>query len=705
MPPKPCSTNNLAACRCSFQKPFDCPRNSICDAINKRCVPRDHPDAKRWLNLWEDVGYHNPKPAKKPKPAAAATATPQPAAKPAAAPQPAAPDDGYLPGWPNRGPQPGEVGFNEKVRSGILRAKLVPRLSCTGEDTGNYQPQYYQIVLRWLVHPRTPINRLLVAWQLGTGKTLGMLTVLTNYIDDPRPKVLIFPTDALVTNFYSEIMKFDNPYKTWCLQHGGAVPPPPDPKDPARKPRWRHVIQPMLENAHRENHGQRQGHALSAPLRAFSYTQIGGKGLQNSPISGFGIKTNPTWSRRVDTHTLSHCIVVCDEAHNVVKPRQETMNTVQLRLVKQCGERLRTARNAVVVMFTGTPIVNDARDGDALLRLVRGAENEGQPTNEGFVSWFMDRPSQLFASTSVDIARVMPHVTMVQLQNDALQRYLKERWNIRWDGKSTQTVIDVGDDNDDEPKERQLPKIRIPANFRGVPCVRDDSSCKNTLSGYEHLGFYDKGAGKRQDVNAANAADIAPKVGAIALSIAQDPTKRKTAVILHRDHGYRILENLLSEYKISHEVLQLVPSDSKNKKKVAEENEAKLNAFNADSNRHGEQLQVLVLTAEQHSEGVTLRHVRRLILGDLSPGNVKPRWSLTQQRIGRALRMCQHEGLPPSQRRLEVEAMVLYHGLAGLPETLDYEKWQILDAERIWFTDAMQKLRDISIDAPLYVRE
>jgi hypothetical protein len=67
--------------------------------------------------------------------------------------------------------------------------------------------------------------------------------------------------------------------------------------------------------------------------------------------------------------------------------------------------------------------------------------------------------------------------------------------------------------------------------------------------------------------------------------------------------------------------------------------------------------------------------------------------------------MCQHEGLPPDQRRLEVEAMVIRHGLKKLPETLDYEKWLLLDEQRIWFTKAMQKLRDISIDAPLYVRD
>jgi hypothetical protein len=542
-----------------------------------------------------------------------------------------------------------------------------------------------------------------------------MLTVLSNYINDPRPKVLVFPTDALVTNFYSELMKFENPYKTWCMQHGGAVPPPPDPKDPASKPRWRYVIQPMLENAHRENHGQRQGHALPAPLRAFSYTQVGGSGIRNSPIFRFGTRTNADWSRVLEADTLSHCIVLCDEAHNIVRPRRETTNKVQRKLIEECGHRLYSARNAVVVMFTGTPIVDHASDGHALVTLVKGAENMGRPTDEGFVSWFMDRPSQLFASTIcpksqkiVDIAEEMPHVTWVQLQNDALKRYLWERWHIYWDGKSMRKVSEEGG------AQQMEPKYRLPANFLSRSCIKRDvrrtdtgmvypiiyvKECKKTLSGYEHVAFYDKGAGKRKDVDVANAADVAPKAGAIAQSIADDG--RKTAVILHRDHGYRILADLLTEHGIRHAVLQLV--GGKNKKEVADENERKLNAFNADNNRHGEELRVLVLTAEQHSEGVTLRHVQRLILGDLSPGNVKPRWSLTQQRIGRALRMCQHEGLPPNQRRLEVELMVLYHGLTGLPETLDCEKWQLLDEERIWFTKAMQKLREISIDAPLYM--
>ena len=34
--------------------------------------------------------------------------------------------------------------------------------------------------------------------------------VLDNFYDDVRPKVVIFPNSALVTNFYSELEKFQN---------------------------------------------------------------------------------------------------------------------------------------------------------------------------------------------------------------------------------------------------------------------------------------------------------------------------------------------------------------------------------------------------------------------------------------------------------------------------------------------------------------
>lgn len=126
--------------------------------------------------------------------------------------------------------------------------------------------------------------------------------------------------------------------------------------------------------------------------------------------------------------------------------------------------------------------------------------------------------------------------------------------------------------------------------------------------------------------------------------------------------------------------------------------------FNASNNNHGERYRVILLTAEKHSEGITLKNTRRLILADLSPGNVRPRWTLVQQRMGRALRMCQHNALQPQDRTLSIEVFVVKHNLDsyGFPKTLDQEKYDIVRAESDAIRRAMNELRDGSLDAEYY---
>ena len=114
---------------------------------------------------------------------------------------------------------------------------------------GKIYLQPYQKTVSYLVHPERPVSRLLVSHRTGAGKTLTLIKVrrkrccdisilnklllksicvhsnshlnalhsmystvkvLDNFYDDVRPKVVIFPNSALVTNFYSELEKFQN---------------------------------------------------------------------------------------------------------------------------------------------------------------------------------------------------------------------------------------------------------------------------------------------------------------------------------------------------------------------------------------------------------------------------------------------------------------------------------------------------------------
>ena len=79
----------------------------------------------------------------------------------------------YPPAWEL---QPGERGFNAYVQGLIRQANLPMVLACSrgdgkGQQQQQQQDQWYQSILRYLVHPATPIQRLLVVGGFACGKT------------------------------------------------------------------------------------------------------------------------------------------------------------------------------------------------------------------------------------------------------------------------------------------------------------------------------------------------------------------------------------------------------------------------------------------------------------------------------------------------------------------------------------------------------
>lgn len=89
--------------------------------------------------------------------------------------------------------RPGDAGFNAYAVGLLHAAELDRTMECAAATTTAtaHADRWYQRTLGWLVHPKTPIRRLLVAWQLGVGKTIGMIRVLENFFDDAAlPKIL-----------------------------------------------------------------------------------------------------------------------------------------------------------------------------------------------------------------------------------------------------------------------------------------------------------------------------------------------------------------------------------------------------------------------------------------------------------------------------------------------------------------------------------
>ena len=107
----------------------------------------------------------------------------------------------------------------------------------------------------WLVHPASPITRLLVVWQMGTGKTLGMIRVLDNFArvgsgprsppaasrilvprswcSPPRPPwtTSVRPAPRRWPDSNLELATKDNRYRSWLASTLGMIvqgPPPVD---------------------------------------------------------------------------------------------------------------------------------------------------------------------------------------------------------------------------------------------------------------------------------------------------------------------------------------------------------------------------------------------------------------------------------------------------------------------------------------------
>lgn len=224
---------------------------------------------------------------------------------------------------------------------------------------------HYQQMIKFLVSPTTPVERLLVSHQLGTGKTLGMIGILEQFYDCGQPMLLFFHRPALVTNFYEELLEKDNKFKDYVVKtlknppeqlqnrapfkrsgkrgdfkpRGFPKPPDkiPDISEKAKKEekdeynkkmkKYRNEMvkyrkemadylmaaRDLLAMKNNINNGCVQCHvkgAPSAPLRAFSYVEGGSKAFRNDPMFRFNQRTSGK-----DGSLFDSCVVMVDEAH------------------------------------------------------------------------------------------------------------------------------------------------------------------------------------------------------------------------------------------------------------------------------------------------------------------------------------------------------------------------------------------------------
>mmetsp|Transcript_33022 Transcript_33022/g.77185 ORF Transcript_33022/g.77185 Transcript_33022/m.77185 type:complete len:1223 (+) Transcript_33022:114-3782(+) len=550
-------------------------------------------------------------------------------------------------------PSVGTPGFNAYAGDCLSRA----RLGTADSPFAGLGMRLHQESASFLLSPKSPISRLLVDHATGTGKTLIIIRVLDNYFDDPRPKVVIFPKEAVCDNFYRELLIwpsrmrdffcFSRPEvavlasgvtnwkrkrtEKWDLNNGCFRQ-----EVKRRGVRIEALLREMIDSvrevldmphtihkgrihttASKRFQAEHPGAPVPrAPIRAFRYTTAGGgacspgeDGLPNSPILKVGFDP-------VEKNPYSRKVVIMDECHNLV--RYTPMYGVQLATLRSL---LFFAKESVLAGFTGTPVCNEAIEGRKLLDVIKG--DEGKDLNdEGFLSSFHARASTDFPKEVpvVGVPDGVIHEGMFgsllkqqALHGEALKRYLIKDTLFQ----TTPSILIL-------PEERRLAKLANYCNLHvhyGSCWGRNLEGLLNDTKGH------------------------APKMYGIAKAVAHCPDK--AVVFMSRTSGFKIMLEVLRR------------TGKKKGFRVATLDE--LGDFN-DSKRNvrGERYRVLLAETSQAGEGISFRNVRRVHLLD-----VPLRLSDLVQRVSRCVRLGGHSDLPEDERVICIEQHV-----ARLPKFL-----------------------------------
>ena len=130
---------------------------------------------------------------------------------------PPQPQDGY-PEQLWRGLVQGKQGFNAEARK-VLQAMLPDGARAWSSPTqGQVKLLKQQAVVSCLVHPKSPVTRILLDHNTGSGKTLCMLRVLDNFFFSEKPKIVIVPKDTVMWNLYATLWQYPSRWRDYAAQ-------------------------------------------------------------------------------------------------------------------------------------------------------------------------------------------------------------------------------------------------------------------------------------------------------------------------------------------------------------------------------------------------------------------------------------------------------------------------------------------------------
>jgi hypothetical protein len=534
-----------------------------------------------------------------------------------------------------------QKGFVDALQQAAKNDEIKLAISCPreGEPATAFA---YQEFVSYAMGPHSPCKRLLCVHRTGAGKTLTIIKILENNFNDPRPKLVVFPNKPVALNFYSEILEFPNVYRDFLEEEfRGDRDLEVLRRNDKKHPNFSRIIEKVQDALGLKN--KLFSGKLPAPLRAFSYSELGGTQV-------FGAKRNMTIFPKPG---LDNKIILMDEAHNLVYPGNTGCGAFCSNLL-QLQQGLFEATNTTLCGFTATPITATESTGDLLMFIIRGkSASSSKPKEYGEVKELAqsflfdfgededDRISETKRTASVSVIREIETKLAKQRKDwtgfvsyfysqptSTFPEYLPQKCQIidmaKSDGLSSKYEEKAKNIDIAKTEAKNVMRLQNYCNASFGPTLRK-SKAKELLKNVDPM-------------------EACPKFVKIAQHVIE--SSKKTLIIIDRKHNLVVLAELINQMgatkckddncwwaKMIDAADELADDDDD--KRITAKNKKILGVFNSKENDFGQKIKCLLIDAKTYSEGVSFFGVRELHI--VNPATT---YALHLQRVGRVFRSC-----------------------------------------------------------------